>query len=110
MGFQANRITEEIQVALAALQTKATLDAQALATFNNTNEELRQQLKAATERIQQLEKTSGTPATHKYYCWSHGYRGHNSKDCKFKKEGHKDDATVKDNKGGSQIGRNKPLA
>jgi len=44
------------------------------------------------------------------YCWSHGYRvqvGHNSKDCKGKLGGHKDDATRADTKGGSTKGKNK---
>ena len=44
------------------------------------------------------------------YCWSHGFRvqvGHNSKDCKGKLGGHKDDATRANTKGGSTKGKNK---
>ena len=42
------------------------------------------------------------------YCWTHGYRvqnGHNSKDCKGKLGGHKDNATRADIKGGSTKGK-----
>ena len=42
----------------------------------------------------------GTPIT---YCWSHGITRnlkHNSKDCKRKKEGHKDAATLTNKMGG----------
>ena len=40
----------------------------------------------------------------KGYCWSHGYRvvfGHNSKSCKGKLQGHKDEATRENSLGGS---------
>ena len=39
------------------------------------------------------------------YCWTHGHKvtvGHNSKNCKFKNGGHKDDATKDNIMGGSQ--------
>ena len=38
------------------------------------------------------------------YCWSHGYKvtkTHNSKTCKFQKEGHKEGATRENTMGGS---------
>jgi hypothetical protein len=41
------------------------------------------------------------------YCWSHGYRvqnGHNSATCKGKLQGHQDNATRTDTKGGSNKG------
>ena len=44
------------------------------------------------------------------YCWSHGFRvqvGHNSKDCKGKLGGHKDDAVRANTKGRSTKGKNK---
>ena len=44
-----------------------------------------------------------TNGTHITYCWSHGITRnlkHNSKDCKRKKEGHKDEATLTNKMGG----------
>ena len=35
------------------------------------------------------------------YCWSCGAWNHLSKDCKRKKDGHQDDATFKNKKGGN---------
>ena len=35
------------------------------------------------------------------YCWSHGACSHDSKDCRQKKDGHQDDATFENKKGGS---------
>ena len=40
----------------------------------------------------------------KHYCWTHGLtrrRGHTSANCRNKDEGHQDDATFRDRKGGS---------
>ena len=37
----------------------------------------------------------------RFYCWSCGAWNHCSKDCQRKKEGHQDDATFEDKKGGS---------
>ena len=37
----------------------------------------------------------------RFYCWSCGAWNHKSKDCRRKKEGHRDDATFEDKKGGS---------
>ena len=34
------------------------------------------------------------------YCWSHGSCGHTSKDCTKRKDGHNEEATFKDKKGG----------
>ena len=41
---------------------------------------------------------------HNKYCWTHGLCNHISKECKNKKEGHKDDATFKNRMGGSSKG------
>ena len=35
------------------------------------------------------------------YCWTHGACDHSSKDCKFKEEGHEDNATHEDRKAGN---------
>ena len=37
-----------------------------------------------------------------HYCWTHGACGHDSKDCKNKKDGHQDHATFTNKMGGSQ--------
>ena len=42
------------------------------------------------------------------YCWSHGFRvkrGHDSKTCYLRKNGHQEDATRTDNKGGVQYNK-----
>jgi len=41
---------------------------------------------------------------HTKYCWTHGLCNHISKECKNKREGHKDDATFKNRMGGSSKG------
>ena len=46
------------------------------------------------------------------YCWSHGAGNHTSKQCRFKKEGHQDNATFENRMGGSnayckRAGKNK---
>ena len=37
----------------------------------------------------------------RHYCWTHGHCNHKSSECRNKKKGHKDDATLQDKKGGS---------
>ena len=51
----------------------------------------------------EVTKRTGGPRNSrlKHYCWSHGKCNHQSKDCKNKKEGHQDEATLADKKGGS---------
>ena len=43
------------------------------------------------------------------YCWTHGYRvsklNHTSVNCRWKDDGHKDEATRNNNLGGSQYGK-----
>lgn len=41
---------------------------------------------------------------HSKYCWSHGLCNHFSKDCRSKKDGHKDEATYKNRMNGSSKG------
>ena len=48
-----------------------------------------------------LFKTTIQDSTMKKYYWSHGACAHNSADCRNKKEGHKDSATVSIKMGGS---------
>ena len=42
-------------------------------------------------------------AGHTKYCYSHGLCNHTSKKCRNKKEGHNDDATLKNRMGGSSL-------
>lgn len=46
----------------------------------------------------------GTGRPYKHYCWTHGCCAHWGRHCNAKKAGHKDDATFKDRKGGSNKG------
>ena len=52
------------------------------------------------------ENTPSDPAKRKRrlteYCWTHGRCAHKSSECRNKKEGHKDDATLRNKKGGSK--------
>jgi hypothetical protein len=44
----------------------------------------------------------------KNYCWNHGYKvanTHTSLSCNFPKQGHKREATITDNMGGSQANK-----
>ena len=53
-----------------------------------------------------LKRTPNAPKNprRKFYCWSHGACGHKSPDCRNKKDGHQDNATFTDKKGGSTKG------
>ena len=41
------------------------------------------------------------------YCWTHGFCSHSSRNCSYKAQGHKDEATLTDNMGGNQKGKTK---
>ena len=49
-----------------------------------------------------INPRTGRP--YKRYCWTHGCCAHWGRHCNAKKPGHKDDATFKDRKGGSNKG------
>lgn len=60
------------------------------------------------QRMRNLQNGGGNPnanrAGHTLYCWSHGLCNHKGPDCRKKKEGHKDEATLENRMGGSEKG------
>lgn len=52
-------------------------------------------------QMQNLNQNNSAPRANNRYCWTHGACSHTSKHCRSKAEGHKDDASFKDKKGGS---------
>ena len=130
---QAN-YAAEVAHALDKLALATTDDRGAVASLTKTVEQLTTQmeqlqksLREKDDRIDQLLKniTNATNATNsdnsnkrkrpddtiwtdEDYCWTHGYRikkGHNSKNCKSRKEGHQEAATRSNNMNGSQAGK-----
>ena len=79
-----------------AATSKEDLILQALKDISN-------QLKVNNEK-QPSRFRANSRRTH--YCWSHGKCGHPSNQCRAKKEGHKDDATMTNKMGGSTKGCN----
>ena len=81
----------------------------ALKDLQDQMKELRQQntlllktIDLLTKSQQKVPAATSTPRPWKH-CWAHGAnQSHDSKDCLFKKENHKDDATLQDIKGGSK--------
>ena len=47
------------------------------------------------------KRKRGTRRVLDHYCWTHGAGNHKSCDCRFKKDGHKDTATIDNRMGGS---------
>jgi hypothetical protein len=68
--------------------------------------EMMKQMQSEITELKKNKTTGGTfsgsnkPPFVAKYCWSHGACGHTSKECTKKKDGHNDDATFKDKKGG----------
>ena len=65
---------------------------------------LTQQLNTTSEpSIAQPRKPRSTFVRNRtdHYCWTHGACGHNSNNCRNKKEGHRNDATFEDKMGGN---------
>ena len=129
-----NDITTDITSALDNLVNAATNDRDIVNTLTKNNEKLVsankvlvEQLKAALELVKTMANKAGvevptTPTRGKRlsraefeatldpngYCYEHGFcvtKGHTSKSCFGKKEGHKDDATRSNNMGGSSKGK-----
>ena len=99
-------------------QTTA-VPAQANAVHQNIQQDaLLHALQQLTDQVQALgilqpapPNNDGIPRTnprtgqpYKRYCWSHGCCGHWGRHCRNKKEGHRDDATFRNRKGGSNKG------
>ena len=122
---QANYVANEVRAEIAQTQ-ESILQAfaaqqQTLAeqhTAITDAAERNEQMNAATTESTQLAilqllkqikdemKTTTTVRTprRKFYCWTHGGCNHKSSECRNKKEGHQDDATFNDKKGGSTKG------
>ena len=66
-------------------------------------------MKLLQEYAASNNKTGETPkpAVVKKYCWTHGLRGHDGKECTNRKEGHKEEATATNTMGGSRRGLKK---
>ena len=69
-------------------------------TLMERNQKLMEML-AEKENINHNKKRTNNVGRKWVCCWAHGACSHISKNCKFKMEGHQDDATFKDRKGGS---------
>ena len=116
-GFQANNIMAGVQdsesevqalEAIANLATASAEDKQTIATLTATNASLVAELIEVRKEFAAFRKS--TRSNLKHYCWSCGtHCDHDSKICKAKKAGHKDEATWKNKLGGSES-RYKPKA
>ena len=123
-GFQASNAMTEVSSALEHLATAATADCNAIETLiqanktlTDTNKMFATQLSAIKTTLNQIKTDmkgkSGQPKTRipldpNGYCWSCGFKvglRHNSRTCRFPKEGHQVEATQADTMGGSR--RNK---
>lgn len=104
------QLFDDTAEALANLATAAATDRQAFSQLTNTIAQLTEQIKEKDALIVKLQKApAGRQRNNANYCWTHGYlvgKSHTSATCKNKAQGHKDDATAKNNMGGNQIGKN----
>ena len=119
---QANHIAQiELQQdtanALQALASATNADRSAVANLAQSNSVLTAQLTDISTLIKQLElkvnsiadsnqqrRSSDYNRNSEHYCWSHGRTrnpNHTSSNCRNKKEGHVDAATLNDKQGGS---------
>ena len=58
-------------------------------------------LQLQTQMQNQGNQNNQNNQTRNRYCWTHGACSHTSKHCRYKADGHIDDASFKDKKGGS---------
>jgi regulator of replication initiation timing len=109
---------ENLSTAISTLSSAVSADRETFCALVTNNTNLTQQLEETLKRLNALEavvkKGSSTrsarpPHTENTnYCWTHGYRvahDHDSKTCKNKADGHKDDAIRKNPLGGSLRGK-----
>ena len=125
-SFRANAILEDElsekmvtsldNLANAAVQKNDTIEK--LIEINKQQQETIHKLQAQNGELLYLLKHMSTPAAQQDgnaarwdptgYCWSHGFRvmkGHNSKTCKTRAEGHKEEATRSNTMGGSNANK-----
>ena len=122
---QANYVANEVSARIARTQESIL---QAFAAQQQTMAEQQTAMTAATERNEEVNaattestqlailqllkaikdemKTTNPVRTprRKFYCWTHGGCNHQSSECRNKKDGHQDNATFRDKKGGSTKG------
>ena len=96
-------------------------DHTANATIMNNNQQLQQQVRDLTAMVQSMQNNSqvfqGQPHAGRRagrrplkpwkYCHTHGYCKHAGSECRYKGPDHKDEATLFDNMGGSDKGKEK---
>lgn len=124
-GFQASNVMTEVSAALDHLATAATADRNAIEaliqsnkTLTATNKLFATQLSAIKTSLNQIrtdmKNMSGQPKSRipldpNGYCWSCGFKvgiRHNSRNCRFPKEGHQVEATRTNTMGGSRKNEN----
>ena len=94
----------EMNDILAALANVATQRDRTIATTLQGLTNTLQALKDKVDGIDQAGKERKKNNNSKFYCWTHGRtrnKNHTSGTCINKKEGHKEDATLDNRKGGS---------
>ena len=125
--MQAHEVQQDTTFALQALADATQSDRTAVANLTTANKELTAHLKDMTAHITKLElkilqlevkidsllqnqrsppKSSHYDRNSEHYCWSHGRTfnsNHTSKTCHHKKPNHKDDATLHNRMGGSNL-------
>jgi hypothetical protein len=104
---------------LANLATTTAADRGVVATLTEANACLVKQLEDNSNELRELKalikkerlenclQRSFNPSPSNY-CWTHGYKvanTHTSLSCNFPKQGHKREATITDNMGGSQANK-----
>ena len=96
--------------ALINLATATQSDRQMLANLTDMNKKLLATIEEKDKEIQRLKEEltkarKGPPKrrpTMRYYCYTHGFNNtHESPDCKFPCEGHKNEATKTNTMGGN---------
>lgn len=109
-----SKFLDDTTEALANLATASAADRQAFTTLTNTIADLTKQLKAKDDEISKLKSINSAQYPRRQrnnnnYCWTHGFlvgKKHTSESCNTPAAGHQKDATARDNKGGSQAGKN----
>ena len=110
-GYQANNTMAGVQDSetevqalevIANLATASAEDKQTIATLTATNATLVAELAEVRKEFAAFRKSSNRRNLN-HYCWSYGtHCDHDSKTCKDKKPGHKDDATWRNKLGGNE--------
>ena len=98
-GIRQQSILEQDAVAETQMNTQfehmANVAAQNAALFEKTTDMIAQMKEIQREVLPRKRPTDKgkREQKQKQYCWTHGSCAHSSKECRMKKEGHKDAAT-----------------